>query len=113
MFCALVLKYDVKSITPGSHFLSIQDPDVDDGFGLQFDNPAFEVFPTTLSKPRSALLAKLAVPILRHLTGTVSHVDAMTMWDPEEWSSRPHPSVKPEDTIVLPESMTDFIHLFK
>ena len=58
-----------------------------------------------LSKPRLALLAKLAVPILRHLTETVGHVEAMTMWDPHVWLSRPHPLVRPENIMVLPEEI--------
>ena len=101
------LKYGRK--TPGSFHLSVQDPDADDGFGLQFNNPTSDIFPM-LSKPNSALLSKLAVPILRHLTGTVSHVDAMKMWDPNAWLSRPHPSVKPEDTTELPE---EIVHIIK
>ena len=36
----------------------------------------------------SAMLGKLAVPILHHLTETVSHIDGMTMWDHNEWSNR-------------------------
>jgi hypothetical protein len=58
-----------------------------------------------LSRPGSALLGKLAVPILRHLTETVSHIDAMEMWDPNIWLSKPHPLIQPEDMAVLPEEI--------
>jgi len=100
-----ILKHDVKSVTPVHFYLSVQDPAADDGFRFLWKNPARSIFPSMLSKPRSALLAKLAVPILRHLTETVSHVKAMTMWDPNVWLSRPHPLVQPANIIVLPEEI--------
>ena len=71
---------------------------------LMWDNRAWNLLPSTLSKPGSVLLGELAVPILRHLTETVSHIDAM-MWDHNVWLSHPHPSVQPEEMAVLPEGI--------
>ena len=96
-----ILKHDVKSVTPVHFYLSVQDPAADDGFRFLWNNHACSM----LSKPHSALLAKLAVPILRHLTETVSHVNAMTMWDPDVWLSRPHPLVQPANISVFPEEI--------
>jgi hypothetical protein len=97
---------DVKTVTPGQFYLSVQDPVEDDGFRFLWNDPASILLPTLkLSDPHSALLAKLAVPILRHVTETVSPVDAMTTWDADVWLSRPHPLVKPENITVMPKEM--------
>ena len=94
----------MNSVTPGTFYLSVQDPALDDGFRFLWNNPEI-AFSSMLSKPHSALLAKLAVPILCHLTETVNHVDAVTMWDPDVWLNRPHPSVQPKNIIVLPDEL--------
>jgi len=105
-----ILKNDLKSIKPDHFYFSVQEPAVDEGgFHFRWSSPAIDIFPSILSKPRSALLAKLAFPILRHLTETVSHVDAMMMWDPTVWLSRPHPLVKPENITVLPEEISSLL----
>ena len=70
-----------------------------------WNNRAWNLLPSILSKPGSALLGKLAVPILRHLTETVSHIDAMMMWDYNVWLNHPHPLVQPEEMAVLPEEI--------
>jgi hypothetical protein len=72
---------------------------------LVWKNRASSLFPSTLSSADSALLGKLAVPILRNLTENVSHIDAMMMWGHEVWLSHPHPMVQPEDMVVLPEEL--------
>jgi hypothetical protein len=95
----------MNSVTPDTFYLSVQDPAADDGFRFLWNSESKMAYSSMLSKPHSALLAKLAVPILRHLTETVNHVDAMTMWDPNVWLSRPHPLVEPKSIIVLPEEM--------
>ena len=105
-----ILKNDLKSIKPDHLYFSVQEPAVDDGgFHFRWDDPVINILSSLLSKPHSALLSKLAFPILRHLTETVSHVDAMTMWNPTVWLSQPHPLVKPENITVLPEEITSLL----
>lgn len=99
----------MSTITPNQFYLSVQDPEADDGFRFLWNNSACSIFPSMLSQPHSARLAKLAVPILRHLTETVNHIDAMTMWDPYVWLSRPHPLVQPENIMVLPEEVARIV----
>jgi hypothetical protein len=106
-----ILKWhDVKRGTPGRYYFSVQDPDADDGFRVEWNTPLCGILPSLLCKPDSASLGKLACPLLRHLTETVSHVEAVMMWDPDVWLRQPHPLVKPESIMVMPE---EFAHLFK
>jgi len=95
----------VKRIAPEHFVISVQEPSTLAESHLMWNNRAWSILPSMLSKSGSALLGKLAVPILRHLTETVSHIDAMTMWDPNVWLSQPHPLVHPEDMAVLPEEI--------
>jgi len=92
----------VKRIAPEHFVITVHEPSTLAESHLMWNNRAWGLLPSMLSKPGSAMLAKLAVPILRHLTETVSHIDAMTMWDPSVWLSKPHPLVRPEDMAVLP-----------
>jgi hypothetical protein len=95
----------VKRIAPEHFAVSVHEPSTLAESHFMWTNHAWRLLPSMLSKPSSTLLAKLAVPILRHLTETVSHVDAMTMWDHNVWLSQPHPLVQPEEMVVLPEEV--------
>lgn len=95
----------VKRIAPEQFVISVQEPSTLAESHLMWNNRAWSLLPSMLSSPSSALLGKLAVPILRHLTETVSHIDAMMMWDHNVWLSHPHPTVQPEEMAVLPEDI--------
>jgi len=95
----------VKRTAPEHFVITIQERSTLAESHLMWNNRAWSLLPSMLSSPRSALLGKLAVPILRHLTENVSHIDAMTMWDHNVWLSHPHPMVQPEEMVVLPEEI--------
>ena len=95
----------MKRIAPEHFVLSVQEPSTLAESHLTWNNGLWNLLPSMLSSPGSALLGKLAVPILRYLTETVSHIDAMTMWDHNVWLSHPHPEVNPEEMTVLPEEV--------
>ena len=95
----------MKRIAPEHFVVTVQEPSTLAESHLMWNNHAWSLLPSALSNPGSALLGKLAVPILRHLTENVSHIDAMLMWDQNVWLSRPHPMVQPEEMAVLPEEI--------
>ena len=98
--------YDqVKAIAPEHFVIAVHEPATLAEPHLVWDNCAYNRLPSLLSKPGSTLLGKLAVPILRHLTETIRHIDAMVMWDYNIWLSNPHPLVQPEKMLVLPEEV--------
>ena len=76
-----------------------------------WNNRAWNILPSMLSQSGSALLAKLAVPILRRLTETASHIDAMMMWDYNMWLSHPNPLIQPEEMVVLPEEVARMLDM--
>ena len=95
----------MKRIAPEHFVITVQEHSTLAESHLMRNNRAWNLLPSMLSKPGSALLGKLAVPILPHLTETVSHVDAMMMWDYDVWLSHPHLLIQPEEMAVLPEEM--------
>jgi hypothetical protein len=95
----------VKRIAPEHFVITVHEPSTLAESHLMWNNRAYNLLPSMLSNPGSALLGKLAVPILRHLTETVNHIDAMEMWDHNVWLSHPHPLVQPEDMVALPEEI--------
>ena len=95
----------VKRKAPEHFVFSIHEPSTLAESHLMWNTNAYNVLPAVLSGSGSALLAKLAVPILRHLTETVSHIDAMQMWSYDMWLSRPDPLIQPEEMVVLPEEI--------
>jgi len=104
-FVPLSTHKHVKRVAPEHFVISVHEPSTLAESHLMWNNRAWNLLPSMLSNPGSALLAKLAVPILRHLTETVSHIDAMMMWDHNVWLSHPHPLVQPEEMVVLPEEV--------
>ena len=95
----------VKRTAPEHFVITVHEPSTLAESHLMWNNRAYNLLPSLLSNPGSALLGKLAVPILRHLTETVNHIDAMGMWDHNVWLSHPHPLVQPEDMVALPEEV--------
>ena len=95
----------MKRIAPEYFVITVQEPLMLAESHLMWNDRAWSLLPSVLSKPGSALLGKLAVPILRHLTETVSHIDAMITWDHSVWLSHPHPLVQPDEMAVLPEEI--------
>ena len=95
----------MKRIAPEHFVITVQEHSTVAESHLMGNNRAWNLLPSMLSKPGSVLLGELAVPILRHLTETVSHIDAMMMRDQSVWLNHPHPSIQPEEMAVLPEGI--------
>jgi len=104
-FVPLSIHKHVKHVSPEHFVVTVHEPSTLAESHLMWNNRAWNALPSMLSAHDSELLGKLAVPILRQLTETVGHIEAMSLWDPNVWLSRPHPMVQPENMCVMPEEI--------
>ena len=90
-FIPLSTHRHAKRIVSEHFVITVQEPSTLAESHLMWNNQAWNPLPSMLSKSDSALPGKLPVPILRHLTETVSHIDVMVMRDHSVWLSHPGP----------------------